>query len=120
MTKLLKSLTALQILLFAGSPLAALARHIDPNIQHVPAKAVGVGTVVGWLNTLGDWIFTAIMALAAIILLIGAFGLLTSGGDATKISSAKNLIIWGIIGVIIAILAKGLLTLACSFVGFVC
>jgi len=147
MMTFVKPLTVFQILAFAlfplillTLPLAADANHLCGTVNqecvagsadcdaHCAAtvtslptgQITGIGTVTGWLTRAANWIFTLIMALAAIILLIGAFNILTAGGDATKVGAGKNWIIWGIVGVIVAILSRGLLTLACEFVGYVC
>lgn len=110
MTKLLKSIVVLQVLSFALFPFAASAWLTAPQ------EDVTIDRVAAWLGILTDWVFTVIMALASVVVLIGAFNILTAGGDATKITAGKNWIVWGIVGVVVAILARGLLELACQFI----
>jgi uncharacterized membrane protein YuzA (DUF378 family) len=52
-------------------------------------------------------IFSAIVGIAAVIMIIwGGFKYITSGGDSGKVTSAKNTIIYAIIGLIIVALAQ--------------
>lgn len=115
MTKLLKSIVVLQVLSFALFPFAASA------VLTAPDEPVTIDRLAAWLGILTNWVFTVIMALAALVVLVGAFNILTAGGDAAKITTGKNWIVWGIVGVVVAILARGLLDLACTFItGQVC
>lgn len=118
MTKFIKSVSLIQILAFAVLPVAASAA-----VTPVPEIAVSINVVQTLIVKLGTWLFTVILALAAVVLLVGAFNILTAGGDAAKVTTGKNWIIWGVVGVMVAVLAKGILTLACDFISqgqFVC
>ena len=111
MTNALKVVTFVTV---AFAPLAAMAVTPAPNI------ALGPDSVAILIGILRDWVFTIILALASLVVLIGAFNILTAGGDAAKVTAGRNWIVWGIVGLVIAILARGLLTLACTFVGYSC
>lgn len=52
-------------------------------------------------------IFSVIVGLIAVLMIIfGGFRYITSGGDSTKVNSAKNTILYAIIGLIIVALAQ--------------
>ncbi len=52
-------------------------------------------------------IFSAVVGIAAVLMIIyGGFRYITSGGDSGKVSSAKNTIIYAIIGLVIVALAQ--------------
>jgi len=80
--------------------------------DHVPAicdakndKLFGTGSI--WsriINTL----LIVIGAAAVLAIIIGAIRYTTSGGDQSSITSAKNTILYAIIGLIIALMAGGL------------
>ena len=53
-----------------------------------------------------NWITIVVGALAVIMIIIGGFRYITSGGDSGKVGSAKNTIIYAIIGLIIVALAQ--------------
>jgi len=48
------------------------------------------------------------MALGPIMIVYAAFLILTSGGDSTKISRGRQIIIWTLIAVALVLFAKGL------------
>lgn len=51
------------------------------------------------------------------ILLFGAFSYMTSNGDPQKVESARNIIIAGIIGFVLAVLAPTIISLVAGFLG---
>jgi len=60
------------------------------------------------------WIGTAIFP---IIIIIAGFLFLISGGDPEKVRTAKRMIFWGIIGLAIVLLARGIISLIKSVIG---
>lgn len=113
MTKILKFIAVLPMLLAAATPMAALALA-------APTKTLTLADITGLLTQAADWIFTIIIFLAAVVLLVGAFNVLTAGGDAAKVTSGRNWIIWGVVGVALAVLAKGLVAMVCTFFAVAC
>lgn len=55
-----------------------------------------------------NFIFWVAIAIVPIIIIIAAYLFLTSGGNPKKVSSAKRIIFYTIIGLIILFLAKGI------------
>jgi hypothetical protein len=53
--------------------------------------------------------------LVVIMFIYAGFLFLTAQGDPTKISTAKKMVIWGIIGVIIALLSYSIVTFITNF-----
>ncbi len=51
----------------------------------------------------------AVGVASVIIIIVGGFQYVLSGGDATKINNAKNTIIYALIGLAIALLAQGII-----------
>ena len=48
----------------------------------------------------------SVLGLVAVIMIImGGFSFMTSTGDATKVTKAKNTILYGVVGLVIALLA---------------
>ncbi len=56
-----------------------------------------------------DIIFTILVAAAVIFVMIGAFQLLTAGGDAEKVSQGREKILYAVIAVVVALLARGII-----------
>ena len=76
---------------------AAVAR-----VDGMPADLVGNQ---GFINRLTSWILLAVGTISVIMLIYGGFRYVVSGGDAKKVTDAKNTILYAIIGLIISMLA---------------
>jgi hypothetical protein len=102
---------ALTLSLFAllGMSLVAFAAYTGeaPNIQ------VDIWTL---LTRALNWFFGIVIAIAAIMLVLAGFTYVTSAGNEDKMKTALNTLIYALIGVAIALLAKGLIYMVCTFV----
>ncbi len=61
------------------------------------------------LNTIyviTDWIFFILLIVAGIMILIAAFIFVTSSGSPDRATAARNMILYAVIGIIVALLAK--------------
>jgi len=66
----------------------------------------GMCCLLNTLYNITDWIFLVLVALAGIFVIIGAMTLLTASGDPTKVASGRNYILYAMIGLLVAFLAK--------------
>ena len=57
--------------------------------------------------SVADWVFVILMVVAGMFIIWAAFSFVTSGGNAEKVTSARNKITWAIVGIIIAFLSQG-------------
>ncbi len=73
--------------------------------------------IITLINTIATWFFNIVLAVAVIVLLLAAFQWLTSGGNEEKVGTARKNLIWGLVGIAVAFLAKGLVALIKSLVG---
>jgi len=64
------------------------------------------------LNTL-MW---TVAALAIVFVVVGGIKYVTSGGDEKKVASAKNTILYAVIGLIVAILARVIIGVVISMI----
>lgn len=88
-----------------GSARGSAPTYAQCNIREEDVQAVGNGDVWGTVSTVLN-VIVAIMGIAAVaVIILGAFSFLTSQGDASKVTKGKNTIIWGIVGLIVAIMA---------------
>ena len=117
----MKTLRILTIITFLFVGIAVLVQG-DIALAQTPAEqandgleAIGGGSSPSFELTIETVINTflyIIGALAVIMIIFGGFKYVTSSGDAPAVASAKNTILYAVIGVIVAILAY-------SIVGFV-
>ena len=77
-------------------------------------SASGVITII---NTIGNWIFAILLAVAGIMLVYAAFRWVTAGGDPQAVQSAKQTLINAVIGIVVALLAKGLVMAIVRVIG---
>lgn len=102
-------------------PVAVSAASIQENVcrgadlnattnenQAAPACTTGkdVGSFQGTLNRIVNIISIIVGIVAVIMIIYGGFRYITSGGNTEKVTSAKNTILYGIIGLIIVALAQ--------------
>jgi hypothetical protein len=53
-----------------------------------------------------DWVFLIFIVLSVLMGLGGAYQIITSGGNTEKITAGRNLILYAVIGVVVALIAK--------------
>ncbi|HUV42837.1 MAG TPA: hypothetical protein VMY36_02910 [Patescibacteria group bacterium] len=87
--------------LYRFSNVGVAARHFTSILS----KIIGIMTVIA-----GIWFF--------FILVIGAFGYLTAGGDSKAVEGATKRISNGLTGLIVIVLAYALISLIGNFLGF--
>ncbi len=56
--------------------------------------------------TVTNWIFVILLSVAGLMIIYGGFLLVTSGGDAQKTVKSRNIIIFAIVGVVVAFLSR--------------
>jgi hypothetical protein len=88
----------------AALPFAALAQN---DFVSKPIAASNF-TVSAFIDKLIGYAFGIILVIAVLLILYAAFLYLTSAGDEDKVKEAKNYIIYAIIGIVIAFLARAI------------
>lgn len=90
---------------FGGAPIVPGPEPTTP--QNLPNRSA-----FDVAQSLANWIFTILLVIAVIAILIGAFYFVTAGGDAERIGTARSLVLYAVIGIIVAGFAWGLVSLA--------
>ena len=73
-----------------------------------PTVVTSGSELVGLVQALTNWMFVGFLLAAVVFVIIAAFQFLTGGGDPTSLGSAKKKLIWAVIAVIIAVLARAI------------
>jgi hypothetical protein len=63
------------------------------------------------VNNIISFLLTLALALVPIIIIIGAYFIMTAGGDPAKVAKGKNIIIYSLIALVIILLAKSLVAI---------
>ena len=103
MRKLSNKIIFSALLLFLLMPLSIQAIEFKNPIQATSVQAV--------VSAIGNWLYAIAFALVPIMILIGAFYILTAAGDPEKVNTGKKIIIWTIVGLAIVIISTGIMSL---------
>jgi len=69
------------------------------------------------VSVVSNWIFYIITLIVIIFILIGAFTIITSAGDEEKLKKGRDYVIYAMVGIAVAILARAIPWLAASLLG---
>lgn len=74
----------------------------------------GTRTVTGTIRSVGNIIIFITGAISVLMIIIGGLRYTTSGGDQGSITSAKNTILYAIIGIIVSVMAYAIVNFVLS------
>ena len=94
-------------------PLIAAAQAVPPvTVGGVPSQNVNPDVnVYTIMLTVLNWAFGLLVVLAALFIIYAAFVYLTSGGDTEKTESAKKYIIYAVVAIVVAALARAVVVI---------
>lgn len=72
-----------------------------------------------WVYRIINWVLIAVGIIAVVFIIIGGIRYATSSGDSDKVKSAKNTILYALIGLVIAILANVIVQIVFQVTGTV-
>ena len=73
-----------------------------------PTIVTSGAELVGLVQALTNWLFVGFLLTAVVFMILAAVQFLTGGGDPVAVSAAKKKLIWGVVAVIIAVLARAI------------
>ncbi len=95
------------------SPLAAFAQVTSPP----GAVVTSIGDVMRIVETAVNWAFSLILILAVLFIFYSAWLYMTAGGDPETVTKAKKNLLYAVIGIVIALLARSIIALVRNFLG---
>jgi len=95
-------------LLFVPAVLFAVEPPGPPDIQP---------DIILILNRVVNWFFGIFLVIAVLFIIMAAFQFLTAGGDSTKISSARDKLLYAAMGIAVALLSRGIVPLVKMIIG---
>ncbi len=102
-------------LLLLGILLPALLGAVPVLADTPPQVSISAQGILDLVVSLTEWFALLVFALAVIFILYAAFLFITAGGNDEQIKKAKGALLYGIIGVVVALLAYGAVPLIRSF-----
>ena len=94
----------------SSSGSSAGQRQIPTNVPSTP------GQIIDLVKNIGDWIFTALLVVDAIFLVIAGYRFVFAGGNEENVKKARQMLLNALIGVAVALGAKGLVAIIESLV----
>ena len=70
--------------------------------------------LMGTLSTIINVIIGCVGFVAVVMIIIGGIGFVTSQGDAARVTKARNTILYGVVGLVVAILAYAIVNFVLS------
>ena len=128
MKKILSALVSLSLLV----PMIAFAQATQCTMAHNVGVAgcpttgscvfaanplCGLCCVLNALYTATDWIFIVLMVVVALMVAWGGFTIATAAGAPEKVASGRNFILYALIGLAVALLARALPALVRALLG---
>lgn len=83
----------------------------------LPIIITGAGEVILMIENVANWLFAILLAVALIFILYSAFLFMTAAGDPSRVTSARQTLVYALIGVAIAFLTRGLIVILKSIIG---
>ncbi len=69
------------------------------------------------LNNVINWIFIILLVIAVIFILMAAYYFVTASGNPEQVTRARNFVLYALVGVLVAFMARGLVALIKAIVG---
>ena len=95
------------------SPQCGLGATVNESVT----KVWGMCCILDALYTATDWIFVALMIVVALFIAMGGFTIATAAGTPEKVASGRNYILYALVGLAVALLAKALPSLVKALLG---
>lgn len=76
-----------------------------------------VSQLINLINQIATWFEAIVFILAIIMILVAAFQFLTAAGNEEKVATARKSLIWGLVGIAVALFARVAKSFVSSFLG---
>jgi len=113
MKKILLSMLSVLVMCMPAFFVSSVSYAVDQTTKDTACSAIPGGCSAAPANSIQSNvqfalnIFSWIVGIAAVIMLImGGFRFVTSGGDSGKVSSARNTILYAVIGLVVVMAAQ--------------
>ena len=69
-------------------------------------KEWGLVCLLGSVGAVAHWIFVTLMIVAPLMIMVGAYHIMTAGADPERVTTGKNYIIWAAIGLLVGLFSN--------------
>ena len=108
-------------LVLAISIIAPTVHAVDYGTPPAPDTGIqSVADIFTLIDSIFNIMFWLLIVLAGVFIIWAAFNYLTAGGDPEKVKVANQKVIYAAVAVVVAVLAKAIPTVICSFLSTGC
>jgi len=93
----------------AGTSVGAPGGTCPASIKqatHTETDKWGIICFLNAINAVINWIFAALMILVVLLAMLGAYYLMTAGGNAENVTKGRNYLMYAAIGLVVALIAR--------------
>ena len=105
------------VMVFSFAGVAVVEAQVTTPIGEQTVPILDKTALFSRIDTIANWVFTALVVLAVFMVLMAAFQFVTAGDNAESLSAARQKLIWAAVGIVIAILAKSIPLLVVTTLG---
>ena len=84
---------------------------VEVQAAEILKSPLGCGSLEDCANKVIDFIFYIAVVLAPLMIVIAGYFFITAAGSAEKVNQAKRIITWTVIGILIVMLSRAIVTL---------
>jgi len=78
---------------------------------------IGSDNLLDLIETIVNYLLWIAVVAAPLTIIMAALMFLTAGGNERKVGTAKKMLIWAVVGITLALISKGVVTLIQDFLG---
>ena len=93
----------------------AVADPSDPGAFGPPSEYTEVWDAIDYVI---NWLFWLLIIAATIMIILAAFTFLTSAGEAEKVTRARNMIVYALLALVVAFMARALVNWLMAQLGY--
>ena len=136
MKKIFSGLVLIAVLMaMAAAPLAALAQPMEgctlkhdlssfdeactkeAEVNDEVTSAWGMCCLLDAVYTVTDWIFFGLVSIVGVLVVYGGFTITTAGGNPENVKKGKDLIMYAMVGMAVALLSKAVPSIVKTLIG---
>ena len=95
--------------------LVAIAAPLFAFAAAVPQVTLSRESIIVLIQTITNWFAIIVGVLAVLFILYAAFLFITAAGNEDQVNKAKSILLYGVIGIVVAALAYGAASFVVSF-----
>ena len=99
-----------------GGAVGADGTCVDGKNYSIDGKN-SICCILNTMYNIADWMFVILVSVAGVFIIIGAMNLVTAAGDATKVKTGRDYIMYAAIGLFVGFIARAIPGLVLMIIG---